>query len=89
MKTIIIALGIVFLMGVALELKFNNDVEVIKIETEEVIEEETPEIDVIDSAKIELERINTELDAEEVKLLQEIEERETRLESIRETRTSF
>lgn len=53
--------------------------------TVEVVEE----MDVIDAAKAELERINTELDLEEQKLLEEIKNREERLEQIRETRMSF
>ena len=61
---------------------------------------EVLERDVVGEAQAELERINTELDAEETRLLEEIEaiqleaqsqvdEREQRLEQIRETRVSF
>ena len=61
---------------------------------------EAVERDVVEEAQAELERINTELDAEETRLLEEIEaieleaqsqvdEREQRLEQIRETRVSF
>ena len=45
--------------------------------------------DVVEEARAELERINNELDAEEVRLLEEIQERESRLEDIRATRMSF
>jgi molybdenum-dependent DNA-binding transcriptional regulator ModE len=61
---------------------------------------EVLERDVVSEAQAELERINAELDAEETRLLEEIEaiqlkaqsqvaEREQRLEQIRETRVSF
>ena len=61
---------------------------------------EAVERDVVEEAQAELERINTELDAEETRLLEEIEaiqleaqsevdQREQRLEQIRETRVSF
>ena len=61
---------------------------------------EVLERDVVGEAQAELERINAELDAEETRLLEEIEaiqleaqsqvdEREQRLEQIRETRVSF
>jgi gamma-glutamyltranspeptidase len=62
--------------------------------------EVTVERDLIDEAKAELERINAELDAEEMRLLEEkaaieaeaaakLEAVEKRLEQIRETRVSF
>ena len=47
------------------------------------------EKDVLDESQEELERIKRDLDAEEAKLLEEIEERELRLERIREIRLSF
>jgi len=53
--------------------------------TEEVVEE----LDVVEEAQKELERINAELDAEESRLLQEREAIDTRLEQIRETRVFF
>ena len=57
----------------------------------ETVATSTPvlERDVVEEAKQELERINAELDAEESKLLEEKAEIETRLEEIRDTRTSF
>ena len=83
----------------------SNSLEVDKIDKEEIDKEElvkevVQEVDVIDSANTELERINTELDQEETRLLEkkasnksDFEEKqlelENRLEKIRETRTSF
>lgn len=55
----------------------------------EVEEVTTQEVDVIDAAKAELERINQELDAEEQRLLEERSQIESRLEQIRSTRSSF
>ena len=52
--------------------------------TDPVVEE-----DVLEKANRELERISRELDEEEARLLQEIADREARLEQIRQTRTSF
>ena len=102
MKTIIIATGLVIVMGVLVHY-FDNSGEVILNEkpqisatsTEVVVEE-----DVIEKANRELERINQELDDEESRLLekQELLDLEyasssdiiqSRLEEIRETRTSF
>lgn len=51
--------------------------------------EETEEVDVVEKANAELERINTELDAEESQLLQEREAIDARLERIQEIRSSF
>ena len=78
----------------------SNSLEVDKIDKEELVKEVVQEVDVIDSANTELERINTELDQEETRLLEkkasnksDFEEKqlelENRLEKIRETRTSF
>lgn len=83
----------------------SNSLEVVKIDKEvidkeEFVKEVVQEVDVIDSANTELERINTELDQEETRLLEkkasnksDFEEKqlelENRLEKIRETRTSF
>jgi len=83
----------------------SNSLEVDKIDKEVIDKEESvkevaQEVDVIDSANTELERINTELDQEETRLLEkkasnksDFEEKqlelENRLEKIRETRTSF
>ena len=78
----------------------SNSLEVVKIDKEESVKEVIQEVDVIDSANTELERINTELDQEETRLLEkkasnkaDFEEKqlelENRLEKIRKTRTSF
>ena len=83
----------------------SNSLEVVKIDKEvidkeEFVKEVVQEVDVIDSANTELERINTELDQEETRLLEkkasnksDFEEKqlelENRLEKIRKTRTSF
>ena len=101
-KTIVIALCFV-LVGVVAgveALNRSNSLEVDKIDKEELVKEVVQEVDVIDSANTELERINTELDQEETRLLEkkasnksDFEEKqlelENRLEKIRETRTSF
>jgi phosphopantothenate synthetase len=71
--------------GVALTQIDNEPVE---FTAPQVIEKEV-EVDLIQKAQEELERINQELDAEEQKLLQEIEERKTRIENIHKTRASF
>ena len=71
--------------GVALTQIDNEPVE---FTAPQVIEKEV-EVDLIQKAQEELERINQELDAEEQKLLQEIKDRETRIENIHKTRASF
>lgn len=58
-------------------------------EVEITAQPEVVEVDVIDSAKAELERINQELDAEEARLREEIAERQLRIERIKETRQGF
>jgi alpha-L-fucosidase len=83
---IVIGLGYILLGSSTIEV--TNEPQTLATSTSATVEEEV-ELDVIDSATIELERINQELDAEEQKLLQEIEERKARLERIRETRSSF
>jgi len=97
---LVVAFGTVLVLAVIGTLNESNIAEVNTIEVEEVIEEVVQEVDVIDSANTELERINTELDQEETRLLEkkannkaDFEEKqlelENRLEKIRETRTSF
>jgi hypothetical protein len=102
-KTTVIALCFVLVVGVVAgveALNRSNSLEVVKIDKEESVKEVIQEVDVIDSANTELERINTELDQEETRLLEkkasnkaDFEEKqlelENRLEKIRETRTSF
>lgn len=60
---------------------------------ERPITEEVPvvveEIDIVDKARQDLERINNELDFEETRLLEERAQIDARLEEIRETRVSF
>ena len=79
---------------------FDNSIEVTKIDEEVIEEVPAQKVDIIDEAKAELERINLELDEEETRLLDEKSknqtefdekqlELETKLEQIRETRTSF
>ena len=53
----------------------------------EMVEEEI--VDVVEKANAELERINTELDAEKTHLLKEREAIDARLERIQEIRSSF
>ena len=106
-KTTVFALCFVLVVGVVAgveALNRSNSLEVDKIDKEvidkEVVQEVVQEVDVIDSANTELERINTELDQEETRLLEkkasnkaDFEEKqlelENRLEKIRKTRTSF
>jgi hypothetical protein len=102
-KTTVIALCFVLVVGVVAgveALNRSNSLEVVKIDKEESVKEVIQEVDVIDSANTELERINTELDQEETRLLEkkasnkaDFEEKqlelENRLEKIRKTRTSF
>ena len=102
-KATVIALCFVLVVGVVAgveALNRSNSLEVVKIDKEEFVKEVVQEVDVIDSANTELERINTELDQEETRLLEkkannkaDFEEKqlelENRLEKIRETRTSF
>ena len=102
-KTTVIALCFVLVVGVVAgveALNQSNSLEVDKIDKEEFVKEVVQEVDVIDSANTELERINTELDQEETRLLEkkasnkaDFEEKqlelENRLEKIRKTRTSF
>ena len=102
-KTTVFALCFVLVVGVVAgveALNQSNSLEVVKIDKEESVKEVIQEVDVIDSANTELERINTELDQEETRLLEkkasnkaDFEEKqlelENRLEKIRKTRTSF
>ena len=103
-KTTVFALCFVLVVGVVVAgveaLNRSNSLEVVKIDKEESVKEVVQEVDVIDSANTELERINTELDQEETRLLEkkasnkaDFEEKqlelENRLEKIRKTRTSF
>lgn len=59
------------------------------VQQKEEPKEEVKELDLIEKAGQELERINAELDTEEAKLLEDKKAIETRLEKLRETRASF
>ena len=90
--------------GLVLNAKFNQPVEVTNVK-ELVVENatttvEVEEVDMIQAAKAELDRINKELDLEETRLLEakaaveaqaaaEVAEIEIKLEEIRETRSGF
>jgi len=103
MKTIIGALMVVGVVGVIVIGLLNEQgtVEAVNPKVEkEVVEVQPEEVDVVEAAKAELDRINIELHEEETRLLSEKEaveaqaaaevaEIEARLEQIRETRTSF
>lgn len=91
MKATIIGILVVVMMAVALAFRNSEPVTYVKeqVEVQEPQPEEIVEEDTIEKARQELERINAELDAEEQKLLDEIKEREVRIEKIRETRMSF
>jgi predicted nucleic acid-binding Zn-ribbon protein len=88
---IIIGVGFLVVMGVVALSQFGSSTEVIQERTASssvpLIEEDV--LDIIESARKELERINTELDAEETRLLEERKKLDARLEQIRETRSGF
>jgi preprotein translocase subunit SecF len=105
MKTKLTILVVLIVVGIALLGQIGSVVEVGSDERIEFREEPTVEAvvtptDVIDEARKELERINAELDKEETQLLEDIKvieaeaqakvaDKKTRLEKIRETRSSF
>jgi len=89
----VVALGIVLVLAVIGTLNKSNTAEVNTIEVEEVIEVITPEqeVDLIDKANQELQRINEELDAEEMLLVEskasntnKYEEEKARLQQMQE-----
>lgn len=88
-KTAIVGILLVGLMSLVIELFYNKPLEVINTDSTATSTVEVLEKDLIDKAREELERINSELDLEEAKLIQEKEAINSRLESIRETRESF
>lgn len=103
MKKVAIITGLVIVMSVGLYFVYTNE-EVIAVNPQTMstttVETVVEEVDVIDSAQAELDRINAELDQEETKLLGEIEQieadaqaridaKKARIEKIQETRTSF
>ena len=98
-KTTITVVGIVMLLGLvvwvnpALPVEVDNNV---VATTTEIVVDAIEEQDVLDKAKEELDRINTELDYEENKLTSEIEDlenqiktRQSRIDEVRNIRTSF
>ena len=103
-KQQLFVVGMIVVFGIIVFI-LNNDNNVVTYEAETATSTvatttEVLERDVVGEAQAELERINAELDAEETRLLEEIEaiqleaqsqvdEREQRLEQIRETRVSF
>jgi preprotein translocase subunit SecF len=105
MKTKLTILAVLIVVGIILLGQIGSVVEVGSNERIEFREEPTVEAvvtptDVIDEARKELERINAELDKEETQLLEDIKvieaeaqakvaDKKTRLEKIRETRSSF
>jgi len=90
-KALIIPVLLAVVVGLAALSNIFVSETVVKVEREQVATttEEIVEADVIDAAKLELERINKELDLEETRLLEERDAIDARLERIRETRTSF
>lgn len=92
MYKFIIAAVIVVVMGaLVLNAEYGQPVEVTntKLDIGTSTVEAVEEVDVVDSAKAELERINLELDAEETRLMEERDVIDSKLEKIRETRMSF
>jgi len=90
MKAIIIAVAIVIGMVVILQLQHSTEYVAEPVEIMEV--EVTPteeELDVIDKARQELERINKELDVKETELLEQRKQIDAELERLRQTRVSF
>jgi hypothetical protein len=82
--------GIVAVMWVIVQYENTDTVhnetieEVIEVEN---VEEVTP--DVIEKARLELERINQELDVKETELLEQRKQIDVELERLRQTRVSF
>jgi hypothetical protein len=105
MKTKLTILVVLIVVGIILLGQIGNVVEVggderIEFREEPTVEAVVTPTDVIDEARKELERINAELDKEETQLLEDIKvieaeaqakvaDKKTRLEKIRETRSSF
>jgi GDP-D-mannose dehydratase len=81
--------GIVAVMWVLVQYEKTDTVHNETIE--EVIVEEVKEVtpDVIEKARLELERINQELDVKETELLEQRKQIDVELERLRQTRVSF
>ena len=92
MKAIItIGVVVVIMGGLVINAQLSQPEEVWKerAETATTTMEVVEELDVVEAAQAELDRINMELDAEEARLLEEAAVIESKLEKIRETRMSF
>jgi uncharacterized membrane protein YgaE (UPF0421/DUF939 family) len=81
--------GIVAVMWVLVQYEKTDTVhnETIEEEVVEEVKEVTP--DVIEKARLELERINQELDVKETELLEQRKQIDAELERLRQTRVSF
>jgi len=81
--------GIVAVMWVLVQYEKTDTVhnETIEEEVVEEVKEVTP--DVIEKARLELERINQELDVKETELLEQRKQIDVELERLRQTRVSF
>lgn len=100
MKSIIIAVIVVVVMGVLLSFTSSDPVSYVKEATEVVREEEVVEIDPVEEARLQLEEANRKLDEQEAKIKAEREaaqleweakeqEYKDRLEEIKNLRVSF
>ena len=95
MKTIIMTIVVVGVVASLVSYKLNNEpISYVKEHTVEVfkeveVKEEVKEVDVIEKARLELEKINTDLDSKEKELLEERKAIDAELERLRQTRVSF
>lgn len=90
MKAIILTVvGIGFIGGIVLYMPNTTEFVQENTEVEITAQPEVVEVDVIDDAKAELERINQELDAEEARLDEQIAELQARKARIKEIRLGF
>jgi hypothetical protein len=90
MKAVIIAVAVV--IGMVVILSLPKTTEYVSEVVEQEVVEVTPtieELDVIEKARQELERINKELDVKETELLEQRKEIDTELERLRQTRINF
>lgn len=90
MKKIVYVAGFIALFGAGMYalMNFGSTEEYRPVEPTQVIEEVKP-LDHVSEAQKQLNEAKRLLDAEEAKILAEIEEKEARLEEIREVRLSF
>jgi flagellar motility protein MotE (MotC chaperone) len=91
MKYIIIGLIGAIVVGFLIKAEHTTDYKNDSVEVVEIAEvvEPTEELDVIDKARQELERIDKELDVKETELLEQRKEIDAELERLRQTRVSF